>query len=280
MIISLMSRQGGSGRSTLTFNLASAAAATGLNVLVIEADPQGSIAHILRRRSVSSTKTLSDTLITFISCTRAATLQILDRARGEYSAIFIDPGRGNNTFLRKLASQSDLVFVPLSDLEGTRTELPLLKQLVRIKSNGARVPVLTAKTKYQNPKLHAELNLKLPSSISKHITESSILLRYNVSYDNASRLGLSVIDQAPMSTTTRSLKKLYTEMTLSYRDTMRRLLLVSDMPDIEFQPVFEKVLSIPGLQEGIISGTISNIFEARAVILAATRPKTSKLKRI
>lgn len=59
--ISIISRKGGAGKTTIAVNLAIQAYAAGLRVLLIDSDPQGSTTHSLRARQAPGPRVMSAT---------------------------------------------------------------------------------------------------------------------------------------------------------------------------------------------------------------------------
>ena len=63
MILALANQKGGVGKTTTTINLATALAATGLRILVIDSDPQGNASTGLGIDRKSRTSTTYDVLL-------------------------------------------------------------------------------------------------------------------------------------------------------------------------------------------------------------------------
>lgn len=116
-VVTLATQKGGAGKSTLCASLAVAAAEAGQSVVVVDVDPQRSLARWHQRREIGehATRIEHRSLNPVETDVRAALTGLLDRIRGEAPAalVLIDtPGHRSN--VTDTAMQlGDLVLLPV-----------------------------------------------------------------------------------------------------------------------------------------------------------------------
>ncbi|MFZ1091268.1 MAG: ParA family protein, partial [Xanthobacteraceae bacterium] len=115
-VITLASRKGGAGKSTLTAHLAACAQAGGYRSLVIDADPQGSVTlwHSLRRQGGPALQ----------SATRGIERAVTFAAVEGYEWVFIDTAPTTWVVVQEAIRAATLVLIParpgIFDLDSAR----------------------------------------------------------------------------------------------------------------------------------------------------------------
>ena len=125
-VITLATSKGGVGKSTLARNLAAHWLNIGMKVMLIDADPQGSI---INRHNPDGL--LKD--ITVIAEPEESVFNLVQEHRNQYNYIIIDTGGfGNRTAVRALLA-SDLALIPLKpsadDVAGAMETHNLIQEL-------------------------------------------------------------------------------------------------------------------------------------------------------
>lgn len=139
--LALIAQKGGTGKTTLALSLAVAAVRDGLNVAVIDLDPQTSAANWGDRRV--------NTAPAVVCAPVGRLVQILDTARdnGADLAIIDTPGKSEQSSLAA-ARAADLVLIPtrpqIHDLE----TLPATKQIVELSGSTPAIAILNAVSPY------------------------------------------------------------------------------------------------------------------------------------
>ncbi len=139
--LALIAQKGGTGKTTLALSLAVVAVRDGLNVAVIDLDPQTSAANWGDRRA--------DGAPAVVCAPVGRLVQILDTARdnGADLAIIDTPGKSEQSSLAA-ARAADLVLIPtrpqIHDLE----TLPASKQIVELSGSTRAIAVLNAVSPY------------------------------------------------------------------------------------------------------------------------------------
>ena len=128
--ILIAAQKGGSGKTTLTRNLAVAAAENGRNVLCLDLDPQGSLRGWWESREADSPSMLDrDPLPDVLKTT-------LDAARERFDLCIIDTPPAASEWLAEALAASDLVLIPVrpspDDLRAIGTTLAAV--------NGSEMP--------------------------------------------------------------------------------------------------------------------------------------------
>lgn len=125
-VITLATSKGGTGKSTLTRNIAAYWLNIGIKVAVIDADPQGSI--INRHNLMGDLKNL-----TIIAAPEEDVSSVITRLKREYNYIIVDTGGFKNRTTVKALISSNLVLIPLKpsadDLIGALDTYHLIQEL-------------------------------------------------------------------------------------------------------------------------------------------------------
>ena len=134
-IIALLTQKGGTGKSTLSTNIAVAAAEAGESVLAVDFDKQGTVADW------SATRGGKAPVVAALEKGNSALLpQLIEAARGTYSLIIIDTPGEDSPLTHNAMSAADLCLVPIrptrADGRGNR---PTVEALIRGKKRFAFV---------------------------------------------------------------------------------------------------------------------------------------------
>lgn len=106
MITVVGSLKGGSGKSTVTFNLAIWLSMAEQDVLVVDADPQSTLSDVMEVRVEENYQPLFDVV-------RAQALNDAAEVRDERDEILIDVGTANMEAMKKAISIADRIIVPV-----------------------------------------------------------------------------------------------------------------------------------------------------------------------
>jgi chromosome partitioning protein len=123
-VITLASRKGGAGKSTLTAHLAACADASGYRCLVIDADPQGSVTlwHSLRRHGGPALQ----------SATRGIERAVAYAAVEGYEWVFIDTAPTTWVVVQEAIRVATLVLIParpgIFDLDSVRETIAAARE--------------------------------------------------------------------------------------------------------------------------------------------------------
>ena len=109
MILTIGNIKGGVGKTTLAVNIAIARAATGADVLLIDADEQGSADAFTRLR----TDLLGEAGYSTVQLFGKAIRQELPKLKAKYADIIIDVGGRNTESLRAALLVSDRILIPI-----------------------------------------------------------------------------------------------------------------------------------------------------------------------
>ena len=106
MIISILNQKGGVGKTTLSINLASALALSGLKILLIDADPQGSALDWQASRE-------GDSLFPVVGMAKATLHKDVPELARPYAHVVIDGPPRVNELTQSAIMASDLVLIPV-----------------------------------------------------------------------------------------------------------------------------------------------------------------------
>ena len=109
-VIAMIAQKGGVGKSTLTINLAVAAAQNGERVAIVDLDPQGSVEYWGKLRGETYAELPEIAILPMKPATFGQSLKEA-RAAG-FDAIFVDTPPKAGEFARRVAEEADLVLIP------------------------------------------------------------------------------------------------------------------------------------------------------------------------
>lgn len=186
-VITLTTSKGGAGKSTLARNLAVHWVNIGMQVLVIDADPQGSI--INRHNPDGLLKKM-----TVMAEPEESISSVIEENRGKYNYIIIDTGGfRNRTTIMALVS-TDLAIIPLKpsadDVSGAMETENLVKELSKTPERKG-IPI-----KYRMIITMSQQNTVIAKHIRKELEQVGYLvlkseMYHRVAYPEAAIDGLS-----------------------------------------------------------------------------------------
>lgn len=125
MILLIGGEKGGSGKSTLAGNLAVALARRGVDVLLLDADPQGTASKwVARRTEAGHTPAVHCAQKTGDVATTARELA------GRYGLVIIDAGGRDSRELRSAMLAASLMLLPLQASQADLETLPRVDELI------------------------------------------------------------------------------------------------------------------------------------------------------
>lgn len=203
MIISLVNQKGGVGKTTLAINIASYFAKQDFDILLIDADPQGSV---LQWQSIADNKTVG------VVHKPVPTIHDgMTKLRQMYHYIIIDSPPATDDIARSALVASNLVIVPITpsplDIWSSREILDLIKQAKKI--NKKLKSKIVISKKIVNTRVGREAREAL-KSYRMSIFKTEIANR--IAYVEALISGLSVLQYAPRSEAAAEIKALCEEI--------------------------------------------------------------------
>ena len=203
MVISLINQKGGVGKTTTAINLASALSSRNLNVLMVDADPQGSV---LQWQATGTNREFD--------VVRLAMPELgsqVKKHRREFDHVVIDSPPALSHISREIAASSDLAIIPIApsslDIWSSRETIQLVTDVRRKhKSLAARLLVYR---KIPGTRLAAEARDAL-NSYGLDIFKTEISQR--IAYVEAIVSGVSVLKYSPNSVAAREINDLCDEI--------------------------------------------------------------------
>ncbi len=203
MVISLINQKGGVGKTTTAINLASALSARKLRVLMVDADPQGSV---LQWQSTGANREF-DVVQLSAPDLRA---QIGNHLPG-FDHVVIDSPPALSHISQEIAASSDLAIIPIApsslDIWASRETIQLVTDVGRKRQElAARLLVYR---KIPGTRLAAEARDAL-DSYGLEIFKTEISQR--IAYVEAIVSGVSVLKYSPNSVAAREIRNLCDEI--------------------------------------------------------------------
>lgn len=192
MIILLGGEKGGSGKSALATNLSVWLKAQGRNIVIADADPQGTATKWAKRRADKHEYALQ------IPCV-PMTGEVFEPVRAlaeEYDDVLIDTGGRDSQELRSAMSTANKMIIPLlpamDNLETTPHIVKVFREAKAL-NPGLRGYIVLNQV-HSNPRVNAWVTAKEALSHQQDLEMIDILLRYYAIYQDANGLGLSVLE--------------------------------------------------------------------------------------
>ncbi|MCI5050271.1 MAG: ParA family protein [Rickettsiales bacterium] len=198
-IITVAQQKGGAGKTTTVAHLAVALSQYGLNVAVIDIDPQGSLTHWFKIRKSLQTNVVP---LTHVRCNGTSMQSAIEKLKDEQDFILIDSPPHADGDAKRAIKACDLVMVPMQpsplDLWATQATLKIAKQLSK--------PVKMVLNRV-NPKA------KLSQRMQEELEDMSLCLFGNrVVYAGALMAGKGVTEMAGDTSAAKETEKLAEEI--------------------------------------------------------------------
>lgn len=143
-VLGVLNQKGGSGKSTLSINLAAHVAGTGSRVLLIDADPQGSAADWSAARGERPTP------FNVVRFDRPNLHKQIAGLSEGYDLVIIDGPARDAALQGSALTASDIVAIPVQpsglDLWSTQAFLTLLEQAKTFAPTGQRAAIITSRS--------------------------------------------------------------------------------------------------------------------------------------
>ena len=203
MVISLINQKGGVGKTTTAINIASALSSRNHNVLMVDADPQGSV---MQWQLTGANREFD---VVQLSMPELGA-KIKDQAR-TFDHVVIDSPPALSHISREIAASSDLAIIPIApsslDIWSSRETIQLVKNAGR-KNQGLAARLLVYR-KIPGTRLAAEARDAL-NSYGLDIFKTEISQR--IAYVEAIVSGVSVLKYSPNSVAAREIRNLCDEI--------------------------------------------------------------------
>lgn len=193
-VVLIGSLKGGTGKTTIALQLATYFAGEGVDVMLLDADPQGSAAKFIERRNDAGIEPR-------IHCASAngnifATVRDLEQ---RYGLVLVDTGGFSNRELHTGALAADLLYVPLRASQVDLETMPEMIQNVvvpaRDRNPDLRTYVLISQGP-TNPMINETQLAQQAIAEFDGINLSSVVVRERKTYRDQTILGLGVVEGA------------------------------------------------------------------------------------
>ncbi len=198
-ILTIAQQKGGAGKTTLAAHLGVMLAEFGLDVAMIDVDPQGSLSHWYEVRAK-----LGDEVrpISFVQTSGGHLASEIRRLTDDHDFIIVDSPPHADTDARNAVAQSDLVIIPMQpsplDLWATQATLKMARK--------AKVPVKMVLNRV-NPQA------KLSQKMREEMKDLSLSMFGNrVIYAGSLLAGKGVSEMAPNSIACQEMESLATDL--------------------------------------------------------------------
>lgn len=199
IVVGIVAQKGGGGKSTISINLAVAAAEDGKTAVVIDIDQQASAAKWGDRRQSDN--------VAVVGALQSRIRQTLEtaRAHGAEYVVIDSPGHNDSAALEAIRA-SDIVILPVEASMFHLDTLPAMRDLVRVagdKPTWLFINKLHPAASVQSEKLKRILadNYAMPVS-PVHWSQFSI-------YATSADIGLTPIEQEPQGKAAEEIRSLY-----------------------------------------------------------------------
>jgi len=198
MIIGVLNRKGGVGKTTVAINVAATLAVAGGRVLLVDADPQESALSwsSIRER---------DPLFSVVGMASPTLHRELPRIAPDYDVVMIDGAPGVNDLGRAAILASDLVLIPVQpspyDVWAAAETVHLLREAQRFKTNLKGAFIINRRIANTAIGHHAAIAL----AQFEDLPVLAATLNQRVIYAESAARGLSVIEAAPNSEAAREM---------------------------------------------------------------------------
>jgi chromosome partitioning protein len=199
MIVGVIAQKGGGGKSTVSINLAAAAAENGKTAVIIDIDQQASAAKWGDRRTTEN--------VAVVGALQSRIKQTLEtaRAHGAEYVVIDSPGHNDSAALETLRA-SDIAILPVEASMFHLDTLPAMRDLIRMggdKPTWLLINKLHPAASVQGEKLKKILADNYSMSVCPvHWSQLSI-------YATSADIGLTPIEQEPQGKAAEEVRSLY-----------------------------------------------------------------------
>jgi chromosome partitioning protein len=201
MIIGVLNRKGGVGKTTVAINVAATVAAAGCRVLLVDADPQGSALSWSSMRDRAP-------LFAVVGMARPTLHRELPRIAAQYDMVMIDGAPGVHDVARAAILASDLILIPVQpspyDVWAAAETVQQIREARQFRENIKGAFIINRKIANTTIARQAALALA-------QFTDLPVLapaLNQRVIYAESAAQGLAVIEAAPDSEAAREMGNL------------------------------------------------------------------------
>lgn len=205
MIIGVLSQKGGVGKTTIAVNLAATFAKSGLRVLLVDADPQGSAMQWSEARD-------AEPMFSVIGMPKATLHRDLPDIAQDYQVVIIDGAPRVNELGRAAILASDIVLIPVQpspyDIWAAAETVKLIQEAQQFKPELRGMFVINRKI--ANTAIGRDVTEALSSF--EGIPVLPLALHQRVIYAESAGQGLSVLEVDPKGEAAREVAALAKEL--------------------------------------------------------------------
>lgn len=216
MIITVGGIKGGTGKTTIATSLAILFANTGKDVLLVDADQQGTATEIANQRE----STLGDPGFTSVQLTGMKVRTDVEKMKSKFEVIIIDAGGRDTASQRAALTVSDMFLVPLAPRSlDFWTVNEVVKLIEEMKPANPELLCFTILNKADSQGKDNDEAREFLQEVSEYLTHLDAPLYNRKAYANAAGTGLAVTEYKPVD------KKAIAEMSVLFDTIQQHLVL-------------------------------------------------------